>query len=207
VHKSNKDQLIKQLIVEINSFYGDDPFHSEDYPRIIREKHLEDLIEMLTGENVIVGGNYHKETCYLAPTLLDEPSRESTVMNAEIFGPILPIIEYSDRANIEAWVDSFEKPLGGYCFTENKEMARWFIHSFSFGGGVINDSIVQFVNERLPFGGVGNSGIGAYHGKKTFDVFSHHKSIVHRRTWLDLTVKYPPYKGKMQTIKKLLKFV
>ncbi len=128
-------------------------------------------------------------------------------MKDEIFGPILPIITYNDRSDIEKWINSYEKPLGGYCFTEDKKFAHWFIGSFSYGGGVINDSIVQFVNERLPFGGVGNSGIGSYHGRKTFDVFSHHKSMVHRRTWLDLTIKYPPYEGKLKRIKKLLKFV
>jgi aldehyde dehydrogenase (NAD+) len=207
IHESKKAEFTEELIVQIENFLGKDQKSSPDYPRIIRTAHLENLLEMLESETVIYGGNHDKENLYLAPTLLDEPARESKVMKDEIFGPILPIITYRDRSDIEKWINSYEKPLGGYCFTEDKKFAQWFIKSFSYGGGVINDSIVQFVNERLPFGGVGNSGIGSYHGRKTFDVFSHHKSMVHRRTWLDLTVKYPPYKGKLKRIKKLLRFV
>jgi aldehyde dehydrogenase (NAD+) len=207
VHKSKKEALIKLLIQEIENFFGRDPQKSDDYPRVIRDQHLKDLVNLLENERIIYGGTHDLDHLYLAPTLLDEPNREAAVMNQEIFGPVLPIISYENRKELAQWIESYEKPLGGYCFTESKEMARWFVDRFSYGGGVINDSIVQFVNERLPFGGVGHSGIGSYHGKKTFDVFSHHKSMVYRRTWLDLTIKYPPYKGKLAKVRRLLKWV
>ncbi len=206
VHESLQDDLIKHLQKEITNFYSEDIKSSPDYPRIIRKEHLESLVDMLDGEEILSGGTYDLDDLYLSPTLLLNPDRESKVMQDEIFGPILPIISYKTKDDIAGWINSYPKPLGGYCFTEDKKFAQWFIDSFSYGGGVINDSIVQFVNKRLPFGGVGNSGIGAYHGKRTFDTFSHHKSIVHRRTWLDLRVKYPPFVGKLDKIKRLLKW-
>ncbi|MGB5981706.1 MAG: aldehyde dehydrogenase [Nonlabens sp.] len=206
-HESLKDKMLEALKSEIINFYGEQPERNPDYPRIIRRDHLESLIELLDEQYIYYGGGHDVNDLYLAPTLMDQPPADSKVMEGEIFGPIVPLVTYKTIEDIEEWIGRYAKPLGGYCFTEDKEFSAWFIHKFPFGGGVINDSIVQFVNERLPFGGVGNSGIGAYHGKKTFEVFSHHKSMVHRRTWLDIKVKYPPYKGKLKKIKKLLKFV
>lgn len=206
-HHSVKDDFIRELKKSIIEFYGENPRESADYPRIIRKEHLEGLVKLLDGVNVIHGGDYEMEHLYLAPTLVDEPDLSLKVMEGEIFGPILPILSYTTIDDVENTIHRYPKPLGGYCFTESKSFARWFIDNFSYGGGVINDSIVQFVNERLPFGGVGNSGIGAYHGKKSFETFSHHKSMVHRRTWLDIKIKYPPYEGKLSKIRKMLKWI
>lgn len=144
---------------------------------------------------------------FIAPTLVEEPDRNDLVMKEEIFGPILPIIQYKDQADLEKWILSYEKPLGAYIYSSNNKFNDWFINRFSFGGGVINDSIVQFLNERLPFGGVGNSGMGSYHGKKTFDTFSHYKSMVHRGTWLDIPIKYPPYNHKLSWMKRILDWI
>nr|WP_152556709.1 aldehyde dehydrogenase [Nonlabens ulvanivorans] len=206
VHESVKLEFIKHVKAEIINFFGENPMESPDFPRIIRDQHFEKLVDMLKDQHILTGGTHDINSLYIAPTLLDEPSRESTVMQQEIFGPILPIISYETKGDLIEWIDSYEKSLGAYLFSNNTNFEQWFIGRFSYGGGVINDSIVQFVNERLPFGGVGNSGIGNYHGKKTFETFSHLKSVVHRGTWIDIPVKYAPYDGKLNIIKKALRW-
>ncbi|WP_298954903.1 aldehyde dehydrogenase [uncultured Nonlabens sp.] len=207
VHNDVKEKLIKEIKNQIYEFFGSEVKTSPDLPRIIKNDQFDRLIEMLENETVLEGGDYDRASLYLAPTLIDEPSRDSKVMQEEIFGPILPVISFENKEDLELWIDSYEKPLGAYCFTSNSKFEKWFLNRFSFGGGVINDSIVQFINDRLPFGGVGNSGIGSYHGEKTFETFSHYKSVVHRGTWIDLPLKYAPYKGKLKTVKKLLQWL
>ena len=128
-------------------------------------------------------------------------------MKEEIFGPILPILSYQSEKDIERIVLSFEKPLSLYLFSENKSFTNEILKKYSFGGGCVNDTVVHLANNRLPFGGVGNSGMGAYHGKLSFDIFSHKKGIVKRATWLDLPIRYAPYKDKLKTIRKLLKWI
>ena len=128
-------------------------------------------------------------------------------MTEEIFGPILPIISYSNTSEVDQIINSYEKPLALYLFSEDKKYVDYILQYHSFGGGCINDTVVHLVNERLPFGGVGHSGMGAYHGKLSFDIFSHQKSIVKRETWLDLPLRYAPYKEKLKTIRKLLKWM
>lgn len=204
VHHSIKDQLVKLLKENIKDFYTERPQQSNDYGRIIRRDHFDQLMEMIDGEQLLHGGTYDASNLFLEPTLINEPNSDSKVMEGEIFGPILPIISYQNTTNIEGWIDRYPKPLGAYVFSSDSSFEQWFIQRFSYGGGVINDSIVQFLNERLPFGGVGNSGIGNYHGKHTFDTFSHLKSVVHRGTWLDIKVKYPPYDGKFNLAKRFL---
>ncbi|SCY01429.1 aldehyde dehydrogenase (NAD+) [Nonlabens sp. Hel1_33_55] len=206
VHHSIKEKLIQLLKKAIVDFYGENPQESADYPRIIRDAHFDALQEMIDESTVIYGGMMDKSDLYIAPTLLDEPSRESTVMKDEIFGPILPIISYANKMDVEQWVDSYDKPLGAYVYANDSDFVDWFIDRFSFGGGAINDSIVQYINEGLPFGGVGTSGIGSYHGKKTFETFSHYKSVVHRGTWLDIPLKYPPYNYPVSLVKKFMKW-
>ncbi len=207
VHESVKDKLVTLLKKDILEFFSQNPQECTDYPRVIRQEHFEGLMEMIADATIIHGGNSDKSDLYIAPTLLDEPSRDSKVMKDEIFGPILPIISYSSKVDLERWIESYEKPLGAYVYTSDTSFAQWFIHRFSFGGGVVNDSMVQFLNENLPFGGVGTSGIGSYHGQKTFETFSHYKSVVHRGTWLDLPVKYPPYDKRISLVKKVLKWI
>ncbi|MDP5077282.1 MAG: aldehyde dehydrogenase, partial [Nonlabens sp.] len=205
VHERIADAFINQLQESIKEQFTDKPQSSPDLGRIIRKEHYDKLVEMLDGEDIIYGGDHDAETLYMAPTLLRNPSRDSKVMQGEIFGPILPIITYSTQADLEQWITSYDTPLGAYVFTEDSNFSSWFINRFPYGGGVINDCIVQFVNERIPFGGKGNSGIGSYHGRKTFETFSHYKGVVHRGTWLDIPVKYAPYGNKLDFIKKLLR--
>lgn len=207
VHKSIKDQLVTEIKKQIHEFFGANVKESADFPRIIRENHFDALMSLLEGATLLEGGDHDRDALYIAPTLVDEPSKDAKIMEKEIFGPLLPVITYTTKEDLEHWIDSFEKPLGAYCFTGDSKFEMWFIKRFAFGGGVINDSIVQVINDRLPFGGVGSSGIGSYHGKKTFEVFSHYKSVVHRGTWIDLPVRYAPYTAKLSRIKKLMSWL
>lgn len=207
VHHKMKDTLVKFLILEIEKALGTNPEESPDYARIINLKNWERQLSLLENQDTLFGGKSNKESLYLAPTLLDEPKMDSKVMQEEIFGPILPILSYKTKADIEKIILSFEKPLSLYLFTQNKSFVDEVLQKYSFGGGCINDTVIHLVNNKLPFGGVGNSGMGAYHGKLSFDIFSHKKAIVKRGTWLDLPLRYAPYKDKLQTIQKLLKWI
>lgn len=207
VHHKMKDTLVKFLILEIEKALGTNPEESPDYARIINLKNWERQLSLLENQDTLFGGKSNKESLYLAPTLLDEPKMDSKVMQEEIFGPILPILSYKTKSDIEKIILSFEKPLSLYLFTQNKSFVDEVLQKYSFGGGCINDTVIHLVNNKLPFGGVGNSGMGAYHGKLSFDIFSHKKAIVKRGTWLDLPLRYAPYKDKLQTIQKLLKWI
>ncbi|MBC7439090.1 MAG: aldehyde dehydrogenase family protein, partial [Flavobacterium sp.] len=141
---------------------------------------------------------------YLSPTLVDEPDLNSKLMQDEIFGPILPILSFQNEQELKTIISKYEKPLSLYVFSQNSDFYNRMIMQYSFGGGCVNDTIVQFSNNRLPFGGVGNSGIGAYHGKLSFEVFSHQKAIVKKATWMDIPLRYAPYKSKIKIIRRIL---
>ncbi|MCD0474659.1 aldehyde dehydrogenase [Flavobacterium sp. EDS] len=204
IHKDMKVHFIGYLKDEITKAYGHNPQESPDFARIINTKNWVRLDSMIEQKKVVFGGQTDAKNLYIAPTLIDEPSIESAIMQEEIFGPILPILTYKTEADIKNSIDQYEKPLALYVFSENRNFTKKIIARYSFGGGCINDTIVHFSNKRLPFGGVGHSGIGAYHGKLSFDIFSHHKSIVKKANWLDLPMRYAPYKDKLATIKRLL---
>lgn len=206
-HKTIKSKLIEQLKQQISSAYGDDPYQSADYPRIVNSINLKRLSEMLSDVNIVHGGVVINEDNYLSPTLIDEPSLDSKVMEGEIFGPILPILEYESLDDIKRIVSRYEKPLGFYVFSKRKTFYYSLINSFSFGGGAVNDTMIHFGNPRLPFGGVGESGIGAYHGRLGFDTFSHQKGITIKANWLDIPLRYAPYKSKLNAIKKAFKWL
>lgn len=204
IHKDMKVHFIGYLKDEITKAYGHNPQESPDFARIINTKNWVRLDSMIEQKKVVFGGQTDAKNLYIAPTLIDEPSIESAIMQEEIFGPILPILTYKTEADIKNSIDQYEKPLALYVFSENRNFTKKIIARYSFGGGCINDTIVHFSNKRLPFGGVGHSGIGAYHGKLSFDIFSHHKGIVKKANWLDLPMRYAPYKDKLATIKRLL---
>ena len=206
IHKSQKDSFVEAIKEVITLAYGDDPEQSSDFPRIVNTRNFERLAIMLENEKILIGGKTNKDDCYISPTLIDEPSLDSEVMKGEIFGPILPIISYETEEDIATIIGKYDKPLAFYIFSNKSEFAKKLIQQYSFGGGTINDTTVHFANHRLPFGGVGESGIGGYHGKQTFDTFSHKKGIVSRGTWLDVPTRYAPYKGKLNQLKNLMKF-
>lgn len=204
IQKSMKINFITFLIEEIVQAYGKKPEKSPDYARIINTKNWLRLMSMIEPEKVIFGGESNANEFYIAPTLVEEPGLESPVMQEEIFGPILPVLTYESESDIDKVVSKYEKPLAFYIFSENNSFTKKMILKYSFGGGCINDTIIHFSNKRLPFGGVGHSGIGAYHGKLSFDIFSHHKAVVKKGNWLDLPMRYAPYRDKLKSIKRLL---
>lgn len=207
VHSKIKTKLIQALQEEIIVAYGASPETSQDYPRIINEKNWLRLTQFLENQTILFGGQSNQKGNFLAPTLLDEPKLDSLVMQDEIFGPILPILSYENEAEIESVISKFEKPLALYVFSDSSSWAQKITKKYSFGGGCINDTIIHFSNHRLPFGGVGHSGCGAYHGKLSFESFSHKKAIVKKATWLDLPMRYAPYKNKINFIQKILNWL
>lgn len=207
IHQSVKQKFYEAVKAEIELAYSKNPEQSEDYARIINSRNFNRLTNMLSNENCIVGGQTNIDTQYIAPTLIDEPKLDSEVMKDEIFGPILPVISYDDDSKLERIILKYDKPLSLYVFSTNSAKAKKIIQQFSFGGGAINDTIIHFANNRLPFGGVGASGLGSYHGESSFATFSHKKGIVKKGNWLDLPMRYAPYKGKLKLAKSALKWL
>ncbi|MBT8307207.1 MAG: aldehyde dehydrogenase [Maribacter sp.] len=203
VHKSVKEKLIESLKKSITKGYGDNMESSPDFARTVNQGHYKKLKAMLEGEEIIFGGKFNDEDNYLSPTLVNEPKLDSKLMQGEIFGPILPVIAYETEADIHKHIMHYGKPLATYIFSNNKKFQKKIVNTYSFGGGAINDSVIQISNKKLPFGGVGASGIGAYHGKTSFDIFSHRKSIIKKANWMDAPLRYPPYKIPMNLVKKV----
>ena len=207
ISEKTKPAFVEIMKTEITNAYGENPEVSRDFARIVNEKNWKRLSEMLSKETIISGGKTNQADLYLSPTLIDEPALDSLVMKDEIFGPILPILSFKNENDLNEVISRYEKPLSLFVFTENKPFARKVIEKYSFGGGCINDTVVHFSNSRLPFGGVGHSGIGAYHGKRSFDTFSHQKPVVKKGVWLDIPIRYAPYTGKLKILKRLLKWL
>nr|WP_315142767.1 aldehyde dehydrogenase [uncultured Flavobacterium sp.] len=207
IQKDMKSHFIAYLKTEITKAYGENPALSPDFARIINTKNWLRLANLIEEEKVIFGGQTDIENNYIAPTLIEENDTESLLMQEEIFGPLLPILSYEKEEDIKTVISKFEKPLALYVFSENKRFSEKIITQYSFGGGCINDTVVHFSNKRLPFGGVGHSGIGAYHGRLSFETFSHKKSIVKKANWLDIPLRYAPYNDKLKSIKKILKWM
>lgn len=205
VHKSIKDKFINYMINYIEEFYGINPENNKEYIRIINEKQFDRILKLFDNDKVIYGGHYNKNSLYISPTLIDDVSWNNPIMSEEIFGPILPILEYEKLDEIVDMINSRPKPLALYFFSNNQKKAEKIINKISFGGGCINDTIMHLSSPYLPFGGVGTSGTGNYHGKKSFDTFTHYKSILKKNNIIDPNFRYPPYKNKLKIIKKLLK--
>lgn len=201
VHQSVKDELIKNLKSSIEKFYTTDASTSYDYGKIINEKRFDKLIGYLNEGEIIFGGNHDKNKLFIAPTLIDNISLDSSLMKEEIFGPILPIIAYSTQEEALQTIKQNENPLAFYLFTTNKKSEEEWIKSVPFGGGCINNTDWHFTNHNLPFGGVGNSGMGAYHGKFTFDTFTRLKAVLKTPNLFDPFIKYPSFKGRLKLFK------
>jgi len=208
VHEAVQHDFIQELKDVIKRFYGDNIHESPDFSRIINKKHTERLIEILKEDEdkIVYGGNYILEEKYIEPTILDNVSWEDKCMEDEIFGPILPIIPFTDIDKIISTINSKPKPLALYIFTENSYLQNRIIDRTSSGGVCINDVINHYSNHHLPFGGVGSSGIGSYHGEDSFKTFSHMKGILSKSTKISNTLIFPPYNlKKLHAIKKVLK--
>ncbi len=205
VHKDKKDVLIEKIIETINEFYGEDPLNNSDYGKIINKDHFKRLIGYLDEGNILFGGKYDNDTLKISPTLIDNISFEDKIMNEEIFGPILPILEFSKIEEVYEIIDENPTPLALYLFTKDKEIEEVVVGDISFGGGCVNDTVMHVSSHTMPFGGVGNSGMGSYHGKQSFDTFTHKKGILKKSNLIDIPLRYPPYEGKLKWIKKIFK--
>jgi aldehyde dehydrogenase (NAD+) len=204
-HEDVKAPLVVALRSEMHRFYGDDPQTSPDFGRIINEGHLERLLGLLDGAEVVAGGGYDRATRCLEPTLVDKVTWESPLMQEEIFGPILPVLTFRDRDEVIEAVNSRPKPLALYLFSRDRRCRREWLTRTSSGTACVNDVVLQFAVPTLPFGGVGASGIGSYHGHYSFLSFSHQKGVLAKPFWPDVPWRYPPYRGKRWLIRRLLR--
>jgi aldehyde dehydrogenase (NAD+) len=205
VHQDIKIELLDRMKFFIDRFYGADPQLSADYPRIVNEKHFLRLAQLMNAGNIIAGGQTDRQSLYIAPTIIDDIAWDDPVMQDEIFGPILPVLAYNNLSQAIARVKELPKPLALYYFSNNRQNSQQIIKDTSFGGGCINDTLLHFANPHLPFGGTGSSGIGSYHGKKSFETFSHQKSILKRSFRLDAPLRYPPYGNKLKILEKIMR--
>ena len=205
VHKSVKDELLKLIINEIRIQFGENVRNSEDYPRIVNKSSLERLSGYLNDGKICYGGNIDEDNLYMEPTLIIKPDLNSPLMSDEIFGPILPILVYEDLDNVIKFINHREKPLALYYFSESKKKIKYVLTSTTSGGVTINDTIIHVANPNLPFGGVGNSGVGKYHGKESFETFTHNKSVMKRGTFIEFNIRFAPYKNKLNLVKRIMK--
>lgn len=194
--KRVKEKFISEVKKEILRQFGERPLENSDYGKIINEKHFSRLLGLIDADKVVFGGESDAATCRIAPTVLDNVTENDAVMKEEIFGPIMPILTYE---SFDAVIDSLkvkDKPLALYIFTKNKKEMKRVTRELSYGGGCINDVIIHLATSNMGFGGVGESGMGSYHGKCGFDAFTHYKSVVNKKCWLDFPMRYQPYKSK-----------
>lgn len=204
VHKSVRQELLHSLVDAIESFYGKDPKTSPDYGRIINHRHFDRLINYLKDGEVLYGGQFDSHQLYISPTLIVQPVRDSALMTEEIFGPLLPVLEYEHLREALEVIERAPHPLALYLFSNDKKIQDTVMSSVAFGGGCLNDCVVQLGASSIPFGGVGASGMGRYHGKTSFDTFTHYKPILKRATWSDPQFRYPPYKDHLKYFKFFL---
>jgi aldehyde dehydrogenase (NAD+) len=199
-----KDKFVQELIIAIESFYGADAENSEHYGKIINERQWSRLTSYLGEGEIIYGGKSNREKLFIAPTIMTNVSTEAKIMQDEIFGPILPILTYQSNEEALAIIQKNPNPLAFYVFTENKADEAYWLTNVPSGGACINNATMHITNHDLPFGGRGFSGTGGYHGKQSFNTFTHSKSVLKTPTWIDPGFKYPPYKGKGWLLKKLI---
>ena len=193
IDRKVKDEFLALLKKHITAMIGEDALQNENYVRMVNRRHYDRVLSLIDPAKVVFGGKGDPDSLHIQPTVMDNVTAEDAVMQEEIFGPILPVIAYDSIDEAIAFINEREHPLALYLFSEDKATQERFLHAVPFGGGCINDTIIHLATSRMGFGGVGQSGMGSYHGKKSFDTFSHEKSIVSKSTWMDLPVRYMPY--------------
>ena len=205
VHKDIEEEFIKKLEEEIKNQFGDNPLESKDYSKMVNEREFNRVLSYIDKEKLVFGGNYNRKTFQIERTILKNITWDDPVMEREIFGPIFPILTFENLDEVIRVVNSKDKPLALYYFSEDKNKIEKVLNSTSSGGVTINDTLVHVSSSYLPFGGVGNSGMGEYHGKYSFDLFSNKKGVMNRKTFLDLKIRYAPFQNKLTIVKKIMK--
>ena len=196
-HSSRKDAFVTEVKRQIEKQFGKAPLENPDYGKIINEKHFTRLLGLMDPAKVVAGGQSDPESCRIAPTVMDNVTREDPVMGQEIFGPILPILTYDTFSQVVAELKGLDEPLALYLFSRNKDHIETVNRELRFGGGCINDVVIHLATSHMGFGGTGTSGMGSYHGEAGFRAFSHEKSMVDKKTWLDLPMRYQPYGSRL----------
>ena len=205
VDEAIRDDLINAIIEVIEEFYTKNPLENSDYSKIINRNHFKRVKKLMKDQSVIYGGGSNKETLTIEPTLVLEPELDTELMQEEIFGPILPILTYREVSQAVEFIRSKDKPLALYLFTQDKALKEYIINNLSFGGVAINDTLIHQSNYNLPFGGVGASGMGQYHGRYSLETFSHPKSVIEKTDLFDIKLRYPPYKDwALKLIQKIM---
>lgn len=205
VHEKVKDQLIEYIKHYIKEFFGDNPAESPDYPKIVNQTNAERLKIYLGEGQIISGGKSNTEKRYVEPTLIEKVSDDDRLMQEEIFGPILPVMTFKSIDEVITYVNSKPKPLAFYYFSESSKRQKHIIKQSTSGGMCINDTLMHLASSKIPFGGVGNSGMGRYHGKFSFETFSNKRTVLNKATWLDIPIRYAPYMKNLKIIKMILK--
>lgn len=203
IQKNIKNEFLNLLVQNILKNQGDKPENSDAYLKIINEKHFDRLISLIKKDKIFYGGITNREKKYISPTILHNVSLNDKIMEEEIFGPILPVIDFENINDVIKEIKTKPNPLSFYLFTNNRALKKKLINELSFGGGSINDAVMYFTNPNLPFGGVGSSGSGAYHGEAGFKEFSHYKSILIKANWFEPFIKYPPYSNFKKRLLKM----
>ena len=206
-HEDIYEEFINECINVVKEFYGQDIINNKEFGRIINEKHMTRLSNILEcdKDKIVFGGDIDFEKRYISPTILKDVTTDDKVMSEELFGPILPVLKYKNMEDLKYFISINKNPLAFYVFSEDENFSEDVINRFSFGGGCVNDTISHVASKYLPFGGIGASGMGNYHGKTSFDTFTHTKAIVKKNTKLDINLVFPPYKNKINLIKKIMK--
>ena len=205
VHSSKKDALVNAMKKSLLQFFSDEPESSSSYGKMINEKQFNRVVSYLSKGNVLHGGRSDKKELFIEPTLIDNVSMQDPIMKDEIFGPILPVIPFQEKEEAMKIINQNPDPLAFYVFTSSSSKEKDWLDSVPFGGGCVNNASWHFTNHHLPFGGRGFSGTGNYHGKYSFDTFSHHKAVMKTPNWFDPNIKYPPFKGKLRLFKWVLR--
>ena len=207
VHEQVYDDFVQKLKLTLKEFYGEDASQSPDFGRIINERHFDRIGSLLVQDRnkITVGGTLNREELYIEPTILENVSWEDAVMQDELFAPILPLLKYNHLQEVFETIRKIPKPLAAYLFSENQQIIDYFLSDLQFGGGCINDTMTHVGNVHLPFGGVGQSGVNVYHGKASFETFTHPKSILQRSSKLASNLSFPPYKEKVKLVRKIIK--
>jgi len=205
VHESVKEKLIDAIKETVKKFFSENPEQDYSYGKIINEKQFNRIAGYLSNNKIIFGGRTDKKNLFIEPTLLDDVSTNDPVMRDEIFGPVLPVFSFQSKVDALKIIEQHTNPLAFYIFTSSKQKENDWLRSVAFGGGCVNNASWHLTNHHLPFGGRGFSGTGNYHGKYSFDTFSHKKAVMKTPTWFDPAIKYPPFKGKLKLFKWIIR--